>query len=113
MRFLGAGAFLVSCLVVGWLTSAGWVVVFAALLLVLDRILLFMEARGWINYRRVGLSRGAATYHTLELSSVFDPGFQEIIEVKYASTREQDDSGGPPSREDASPGSTRTDDGAL
>ena len=112
-RYLWVGAFVVSCLLVGWLTSARWVIVHAAFLLVLDRILLFMEARRWINYRRVGLSRGAATYHTLQLSSAFDPGFQEIIEVKYASEKEQDDAGGPPAREDPPSDSTPADESAL
>jgi hypothetical protein len=53
-----------------------------------------------VNYRRVGPSRGAATYHTLELSSAFNPGFEEVIEVKYAVEAQEDDSGGPPAPED-------------
>lgn len=62
----------------------------------LDRVLLRMEARGWINYRRNGLSRGAALYHTFELQSVFDPGIRHVQEVQYAERKEEDDSGAPP-----------------
>lgn len=73
-----------------------WILIIAAGLVVLDRLLLRAEARGWINYRRVGLNRGAATYHMLELSAIFDPKMQEIVEVKYADEITQDESGDPP-----------------
>jgi len=73
-----------------------WGAAIVVALLVLDRILLRAEARGWINYRKVGLSRGGASYPTLQLSSIFEPGFGEIMEVKYADEKAQDDSGGPP-----------------
>jgi hypothetical protein len=72
-------------------------------LLVADRLLLLMEARHWINYRRRGLSRGAATYHTLEFSAAFDPGFHEVMDVKYAAEKKQDGAGGPPGRDDSTP----------
>jgi hypothetical protein len=52
-----------------------------------DRVLLWLESLGWINYSRNKLSRGGAMYHTLELHSVFDPGMQE------------DESGAPPCQE--------------
>lgn len=65
-------------------------------LLVLDRLLLRLEARGWINYRRRGLSGGAAAYHTLEIHSMLEPGMKEVREVKYSEEREEDDSGAPP-----------------
>lgn len=71
-----------------------------SILLILDRVLLALESQGWLNYRRVGLSRGAATYHTLELSSAFDPAFEEVIEAKYAAEKHEDDSGGPPAPDD-------------
>ena len=77
----------------GWLAWAGGVLAAA---LLLDRFLLWVEERGWINYRRHGLSRGAAQYHMLELSSIFDPAKQQVLEVEYAKRKEQDDSGAPP-----------------
>ena len=70
----------------------------AAILIGLDRVFLLLEAKGLMNYRSVGLSRGAATYHTLELSSAFDPGFKQVMEVKYAAEKDEDDSGDPPGR---------------
>jgi len=74
-----------------------------AVLLLLDRLLLRMEEWGWINYRRNGLSRGAAMYHTLQLTAVFQPEMQHVIETKYEVREEADESGDPPARED-SPG---------
>ena len=76
------------------LLATAAVVLLAAFLL--DRILLRVEARGWINYRKHGFSRGAAQYHMLELSSVFDPSMQQALEVRYEQRKEQDDSGAPP-----------------
>jgi hypothetical protein len=64
-----------------------------------DRVLLWLESLGWINYSRNKLSRGGAMYHTLELHSVFDPGMQEVMEVKYAEQQEEDESGAPPCQE--------------
>lgn len=77
----------------GWLI---WTIVLVIVGFVLDRCLLWMEARGWLNYRRNRLSRGAAVYHALELHSIFDPGTEEVIEVRYAEEQEEDDSGEPP-----------------
>jgi hypothetical protein len=79
----------------GWIYSPIKGIVITASLLTADRMLLHLESKGWLNYRRVGLSRGAATYHTLTLSSAFDPGFQDVIDVKYADEKQEDDSGGP------------------
>ena len=62
----------------------------------LDRLLLWCEGRGWINYRRKGLSRGGAVYHLLELQSIFHPGTQQVIEAKYQERKNHDESGGPP-----------------
>lgn len=73
-----------------------WILGGAVVLLAVDRVLLWLEARRWINYRRTGLNRGAATYHTLQLSSIFVPEMQEVIEVKYGEEQQEDDSGDPP-----------------
>jgi hypothetical protein len=77
-----------------------WLVVIVVAVLLVDRLLLRVERAGWINYRRRGLSRGGATYHMLELQSVFNPGTQEVIEVKYGQEKETDESGAPPVPED-------------
>ena len=75
-------------------------IISAAVLIAVDRLLLFFESRGWINYRRRGPHWGAATYYTLELSAAFDPAFQEVVEVKYFREEDRDDSGGPPTPDD-------------
>jgi hypothetical protein len=72
-----------------------WAVIVLACVLVLDRGLLRMESRGWINYRTNGLSRGAATYHALELQSIYHPGTRQVIEIRYQQRKLQDDSGEP------------------
>lgn len=69
-------------------------------LTLVDRVLLGLEARGWINYRKNGPGRGAAAYHTLLLSSIFDPSLEPTIEVRYEEERDEDDSGAPPAHAD-------------
>ena len=63
---------------------------------VVDRLLLACEARGWINYRRKGLLRGGASYHSLSLQSIFDPGAENLQIARYEQVEERDDSGDPP-----------------
>lgn len=85
----------------------GEIVVWALIVLVLggalDRTLLHIEGRGWINYRRTGFSRGAAAYHLLELQTMFDPGAQQVIEIRQERRQQQDESGDPPGPEGESP----------
>ena len=73
-----------------------WVAGAAIGLFLLDRLLLWLERRDFVYYRTSGLHRGAATYHLLELSSAFDPGFKEIMEVRSEDAEQQDESGDPP-----------------
>jgi len=73
-----------------------WGASVVVLLVGLDRLLLRLEARGWINYRRRGLSRGASSYHALMLQSVFDPSARHVIDATYRETTQQQDSGEAP-----------------
>jgi hypothetical protein len=73
-----------------------WLLVLVVAAVLLDRGLLLLESRGWINYRRTGLSRGAALYHTFELQRIFTPGIQSVIEIHYGERRQEDDAGDPP-----------------
>ncbi len=73
-----------------------WIVAILVVGAIIDRLLLRLESAGWINYRRHGLSRGGAGYHMLELQSIFNPGAEELIEVKYGQEQEVDESGAPP-----------------
>ena len=76
------------------------VLVWALLILMLggalDRLLLRLEERGWINYRRNGMSRGAIAYHMLELQTILDPSTQQVIEIRYEQRAREDESGNPP-----------------
>ena len=73
-----------------------WGTVIMAAGLALDRLLLWMESRGWLYWRRNRPARGASTYHMLELHSNFDPGIQHILEVTVKEEEDEDDSGDPP-----------------
>jgi hypothetical protein len=72
--------------------------VFGALvgLFVLDRLLLWIESRGWIYYRRTKAGRGAATYHLLEWSSTLDPSMRQAQVEMVKEERREDESGAPP-----------------
>lgn len=78
----------------------GEIFVGALLLLLLgsaiDRVLLRLEDRGWINYRRTGWSRGAAAYHMLELQTLLDPGARQVLEIRYEQREQEDEAGNPP-----------------
>lgn len=73
-----------------------WVAGIVVALVVVDRLLLWIESRGWLYYRRTKPRGGAAVYHLLEMSSTFDPSIQQVIEVKVKEERKQEESGEPP-----------------
>ena len=66
------------------------------ILWVLDRVGLWMEARGWIYYRRVKPKGSSLGNAFLELESIVQPSRQHVIEVKSAEHAEEADSGDPP-----------------
>ena len=65
-------------------------------LFILDRILLWIESKGWIYYRRTKAGRGAATYHLLEWSSTLDPSMRQAQVEMVREERREDESGDPP-----------------
>lgn len=73
-----------------------WVAGGFAGLFVLDRLLLWIESRGWIYYRRTKAGRGAATYHLLEWSSALDPSMRQAQVEMVREERREDESGSPP-----------------
>ncbi|MDH3497535.1 MAG: VOC family protein [Gemmatimonadota bacterium] len=85
------------------LRVAVWTLAVLAAVLVLDRVLLACEARGWINYRRRGLSRSGAAFHSLTLQAIFDPAAEHLQHVQYEEVEERDDSGDPPPPDAATP----------
>jgi hypothetical protein len=72
-----------------------WIVGLAVGLLLLDRLLLFFESRGWIYYRRTKGGRGASTYHLLEWTSALDPSQRQVMELRVSEERQEDEAGDP------------------
>jgi hypothetical protein len=76
--------------------GALWIVGLGVGVFLLDRLLLFFEARGWIYYRRTKGGRGASTYHLLQWTSVLDPTQQQVLELKVQEEKNEDEAGDPP-----------------
>ncbi len=69
----------------------------ALLLFFLDRLLLWMERRGWIYYRKSKDGGGSGVGNAfLEVQSLFEPNKKELLEIRREDKSEQDDSGAPP-----------------
>lgn len=77
------------------LKLAFWAIAVVAALALVDRVLLWMESKGWLYYRRTRGRGGGAIYHMMETHSTFDPGIEEVIEAKYHEEKSQDESGEP------------------
>lgn len=76
-----------------------WILVLAGLVLlafVVDRLLLWMEWRGWIDYRRMNPGRiqtGQVGPAFLAIQSLFQSGARHHLEEKNAVRTERDASG--------------------
>ena len=75
--------------------AAAWVVGGALGLFVLDRLPLWIESRGWIYYRKSRPGRGAATYHLLEMSAIFNPSMEVAQEILVKEEVQEEESGDP------------------
>lgn len=73
-----------------------WIAMVGILLVLFDRLLLGLEARGLIFYRRTRGVRGGAMYHAQELDSIFNPGMQHVQEAHVKQEQDEDESGDPP-----------------
>ena len=78
-----------------WVVIAGAVVVGIVLL---DRVLLALEARGWIFYRRNKPNFQNAGSVFLEFQAMFEPRMRHVIEQKRQEQEEEDadEDGDPP-----------------
>lgn len=74
----------------------GTVILIVAILLGLDRLLLWMERRGWIYWRKSKSSGTGIGNALLEIQSMLGPSRKNIVEVMKEDKREQEDSGAPP-----------------
>ena len=70
-------------------------VALAAVLFVLDKLLLKMEARGWIYYRKKQPTRTSLGNAFLEIQSMIEPGKRQIIETRKE-IKDQQESGDDP-----------------
>ena len=71
----------------------------AVALLVLDRLLLAAEARGWIYWRRRRASPGTRASALLELHALLEPDRHYVAEAMREESREEDDEGDPPTKD--------------
>lgn len=78
------------------LKSLLWGAVLMLIAVAADRMLLWLERRGWIYYRRTRGLRGRAMYHAQELDSIFNPGMRHVQEAHARQEQEEDESGAPP-----------------
>jgi len=78
------------------MTIVLWVAAAAIALLVLDRLLLSMERRGWIYYRKKKPSGTSLGNAFLEIQSILEPSKKMIVAVKKEEKKEQAESGDPP-----------------
>jgi hypothetical protein len=67
----------------------------AAALVLLDRLLLRAERRGWIYYRKSRGRSGSASSAFLEVQSLLEPSKKHVIEARSEEKEEADDSGEP------------------
>jgi len=75
----------------------------AVLAVIIDRLLLAAEARGWIYYRKKQSSPGTSASAFLELQSMLEPGRKYEIQAIQSEADERDDEGEPPSPENSRP----------
>ncbi len=73
-----------------------WIAAAGAALFLLDRILLKMESRGWIYYRRKKPSGTTLGNAFLEIQSLIEPSKKTIVEIRKEDRKEQAESGEPP-----------------
>jgi hypothetical protein len=62
----------------------------------LHRLALWMEARGWISYRKKHGSSGGLGTAFLEVQSLLEPSTRHVLELRRNEDFEDEDSGDPP-----------------
>jgi hypothetical protein len=62
------------------------------LLVAIHFLLIWMESKNWIYYRRTP-KHGGSAYHLMHMSSIFDPKFKQVMEIMVEEERQEDESG--------------------
>lgn len=70
-----------------------WVAGGIAVLLLLDRLLLYAERRGWIYYRRKKPSSSALSNACLEVQQLLEPSKKYVVQIKKDENRDQQNAG--------------------
>lgn len=71
-----------------------WILAGVAGLILLDWLLLWMEAKGWVYYRKVKRKGGASMADVLLGGNVFDPGAHHMHEARDERPGEEDEDDG-------------------
>lgn len=69
-----------------------WILVAVAALILLDQLFLWMEAKGWIYYRKV--KRKGSASGVLTGADVFDPGIRHLEDAVEQRIVEEDEDDG-------------------
>jgi hypothetical protein len=73
-----------------WIKVIAGILITAGILIGLDRLLLKMEARGWIYYRKKHGSSGTLGNALLTIQSIFEPEKKYVQEVRQEEHEEAD-----------------------
>jgi hypothetical protein len=78
------------------LAAALWIGGVVVTLLVIDRLALWAEARGWIYWRRKKAQTGALGSALMEMNVITNPSAQHVIDAKDAKKPEERENDDPP-----------------
>jgi len=67
---------------VRWVPALGVAALVVATLVVLDRLLLAAERRGWVYWRRSRASTSRASSALLSIQSIFEPDREHVVEER-------------------------------
>lgn len=74
--------------------AAVWIAVAVACLLTLDRLLLWMEAKGWVYWRKTKRKGGASIAAGLiSMNAIYDPSAHHLAEARQEQEIEDEDDG--------------------
>lgn len=71
-----------------------WVLTGIAGLILLDRLFLWMEAKGWVYYRKVKRKSPVSMADVFLGGNVFDPGVRHLLEARDERAGEEDEDDG-------------------
>ncbi len=73
-----------------------WAAGIGLALFALDRVLLLMERKGWIYYRKKKPNPASVGSALLELQNLVEPSRKYVLDIRKEEKKEQADQGDPP-----------------